>query len=135
MNKARNEIICLPEQLEFIASHHPEHSVKPVDILMWLYDMAQYRDDTIEQERIDKELNKGSAGKEKPQATKEKKHVSEDSEEEDFPEDDEHYSEDEGEYSEDDEKDPIYDHKIRKKIPAETVGKFRLREKRAFEEK
>ena len=84
MNKARNEVIFLPEQLEFIASHHPEHKVEPVDILMWLYDMAQYRDDVIEQKRIDKEYKKGPAGNKGKKSvwTKKNKQVNEHSEEE-----------------------------------------------------
>lgn len=40
---------------------------------MWLYDMAEFRDDTIEQQRIDDEYNKGPAGKGKTVATKGKK--------------------------------------------------------------
>ena len=36
--------ICLPEQLTFIAIYYIEHYYSPIDILMWLYDMAEYRD-------------------------------------------------------------------------------------------
>jgi peptide chain release factor subunit 3 len=30
--------------MKFIAVHYPEHYLAPIDILMWLYDMAEYRD-------------------------------------------------------------------------------------------
>lgn len=40
-----NVCICKAEQLTFVACHYPEHYNTPIDILMWLYDMAQYRDD------------------------------------------------------------------------------------------
>ena len=36
---------CKPEQLTFVAIHFPDHYSTPIDILMWLYDMAEYRDD------------------------------------------------------------------------------------------
>jgi len=32
----------MPEQLTFVACHYPEHYSMPIDILMWLYDMALY---------------------------------------------------------------------------------------------
>jgi hypothetical protein len=39
---ASNICICSTEQLEFIATHYMEHYKTPIDILMWLYDMAEY---------------------------------------------------------------------------------------------
>lgn len=30
--------------MKFIAIHYPEHYSAPIDILMWLYDMGEYRD-------------------------------------------------------------------------------------------
>jgi hypothetical protein len=33
------------EQLSFVANHFIEHYDNPIDILMWLYDMAEYRDE------------------------------------------------------------------------------------------
>ena len=82
MNPVRNVCICLPEHMEFIAIHYSEHYFNPIDILMWLYDMAEYRDDVIEQKRLDDEYNKGPIGKGKPVQTKGRKHVKDDSEEE-----------------------------------------------------
>jgi len=31
--------------MEFVAIHFIEHYNSPIDILMWLYDMAEYRDE------------------------------------------------------------------------------------------
>jgi hypothetical protein len=31
--------------MTFVAVNYPEHYNGPIDILMWLYDMAEYRDD------------------------------------------------------------------------------------------
>lgn len=73
INPVRNVCICLPEQLEFIACHYSEHYFNPIDILMWLYDMGSYREDEIEQQKIDNEYNKGPAGKGKTVQTKGKK--------------------------------------------------------------
>lgn len=36
--------ICSKEQIVFVANYFPEHYFTPSDILMWLYDMAEYRD-------------------------------------------------------------------------------------------
>ena len=36
--------ICTTEQLSFVAIHYPEHYSQPIDILMWLYDVAEIRD-------------------------------------------------------------------------------------------
>ena len=30
--------------MKFIAIHYPEHYSAPIDILMWLYDMAEWRE-------------------------------------------------------------------------------------------
>jgi hypothetical protein len=30
--------------MAFIARYYPEHYSSPIDILMWLYDMAEWRD-------------------------------------------------------------------------------------------
>ena len=40
-----NVCMCKAEQLTFVACNYPEHYSSPIDILMWLYDMAEYRDD------------------------------------------------------------------------------------------
>ena len=40
----RNVCICTEEQMKFIAIHYPEHYSAPIDILMWLYDMAEWRE-------------------------------------------------------------------------------------------
>lgn len=46
--------ICAAEQLTFVAIHYSEYYNTPVDILGWLYDMAEYRE---EQERYKKRKN------------------------------------------------------------------------------
>jgi len=56
----RNVSICLPEQLTFIAIHYPEHYTSPIDILIWLYDMAYYKEEVEEQKRREK-IAKGVA--------------------------------------------------------------------------
>ena len=40
-----NVCICKAEQLTFVACNYPDHYSSPIDILMWLYDMADYRDE------------------------------------------------------------------------------------------
>jgi hypothetical protein len=40
-----NVCICKAEQLTFVATYYHEHYNSPIDILMWLYDMAEYRDE------------------------------------------------------------------------------------------
>ena len=40
-----NVCMCKAEQLTFVACNYPEHYSSPIDILMWLYDMAEYRDE------------------------------------------------------------------------------------------
>lgn len=86
---ASNICICLPEQLTFIAIHYPEHYKSPVDILMWLYDMAVYKESVEEQKRIDEMYKKQPKDKKpvvagKTQTKKQaKKEVSSESEEED----------------------------------------------------
>jgi hypothetical protein len=35
---------CTFEQLVFVSIHYQEHYTYPIDILKWLYDMAEYRD-------------------------------------------------------------------------------------------
>ena len=44
--------------MRFIAIHYSEHYNAPIDILMWLYDMAEYRD----QQKIAKKNEKKGAG-------------------------------------------------------------------------
>jgi Elongation factor Tu GTP binding domain len=41
---ASNICICSTEQLSFIATYYMEHYFTPIDILMWLYDMAEYKE-------------------------------------------------------------------------------------------
>ena len=40
-----NVCICKAEQLTFVACFYSDHYNSPIDILMWLYDMAEYRDE------------------------------------------------------------------------------------------
>lgn len=46
--------ICTPDQLTFIACYYIEHYYSPIDILIWLYDMAEYRQDFAEQEAAER---------------------------------------------------------------------------------
>lgn len=47
--------------MEFIAINgYIEHYHAPVDLLMWLYDMAEYRDELAELKRIDAENAKNN---------------------------------------------------------------------------
>ena len=43
--------ICTEDQMKFIAIHFSEHYSAPIDILMWLYDMAEYREFQQEQKK------------------------------------------------------------------------------------
>jgi hypothetical protein len=45
-DQARNACICNMDQLAFISIHYPEHYFSPIDILMWLYDMAEFKEQT-----------------------------------------------------------------------------------------
>lgn len=47
-----NVCICKAEQRTFVAIHFPDHYDSPIDILMWLYDMAEYRDEIKRQPKI-----------------------------------------------------------------------------------
>jgi hypothetical protein len=38
--------------MAFVATHFIEHYESPVDILMWLYDMAEHRDKQAEATKI-----------------------------------------------------------------------------------
>jgi hypothetical protein len=40
-----NVCVYKAEQLTFVATYYHEHYDSPIDILMWLYDMAEYRDE------------------------------------------------------------------------------------------
>jgi hypothetical protein len=40
-----NTCMYSAQQLTFVASHYPEYYSSPYNILKWLYEMAQYRDD------------------------------------------------------------------------------------------
>jgi hypothetical protein len=40
--------------MTFVACHFPEHYNAPIDILMWLYDMAEYRDEVAAAARHEK---------------------------------------------------------------------------------
>jgi len=44
-DQIRNVCVCTPDQLTFIACHYIEHYFQPIDILMWLYDKANERDE------------------------------------------------------------------------------------------
>jgi hypothetical protein len=52
-DQALNICICDSKQMEFIAINYFEHYNAPIDILMWLYDMAEYRDYEIEMKKIE----------------------------------------------------------------------------------
>lgn len=56
-----NVCFCSFEQMTFVSIHYPDHYSAPIDILMWLYDMAEYRDDLKEAAR--RKQRKGAAGK------------------------------------------------------------------------
>lgn len=57
------------EQLSFIALHFPQHYDKPADILIWLHDAAEFRDDhqRISQESKPKIQGLGAAQPKKQQ--------------------------------------------------------------------
>jgi hypothetical protein len=42
--------------MKFIAVNFPEHYSAPIDILMWLYDMAEYRESQQEQKKAAKKV-------------------------------------------------------------------------------
>lgn len=44
-DKKWNVCVFKAEQLTFVAAYYNAHYESPVDILMWLYDMAEYRDE------------------------------------------------------------------------------------------
>jgi hypothetical protein len=52
LDPVRNVCICTEEQMKFIAISFPEHYSAPIDILMWLYDMAEYRDEQAKAAKI-----------------------------------------------------------------------------------
>ena len=62
-----NACICGYDQLTFISIHYPEHYSSPIDILMWLYDMAVYRDECIAAANVvdpyGAPINRGKTGK------------------------------------------------------------------------
>jgi hypothetical protein len=43
-DQSNNVCICNAEQLTFIAIHYSEHYFSPIDILIWLYDVAEYKE-------------------------------------------------------------------------------------------
>ena len=53
-DEARKACIVTEKQMTFVAMYYPEHYHSPIDILMRLYDMAEYREQQAEQEAIDK---------------------------------------------------------------------------------
>jgi len=42
--------------MSFVASFYPEHYSTPIDILMWLYDMALYTEQVEDQKRMEAEM-------------------------------------------------------------------------------
>lgn len=60
-NQQTNTCFCLPEQLTFVATYYTDHYFAPIDILMWLYDMAEYRDAVKEQKELDEKKAKQAA--------------------------------------------------------------------------
>lgn len=62
-DQASNTCICLPDQLTFIAINYVEHYNAPIEILIWLYDMAEYKEGTEEQKRFDALYAKNKIGK------------------------------------------------------------------------
>lgn len=61
MDSLGNVCICTTTQMQFIAVHYPEHYRTPVDILMWLYDMAVYKEEEAKSYAAPK--GKSGAGK------------------------------------------------------------------------
>jgi hypothetical protein len=60
--------------MTFVACHFPEHYNAPIDILMWLYDMAEYRDEVAaaarrEQNRAKTILAGKKGGKARPESS------------------------------------------------------------------
>lgn len=51
-NAMANQCICTSEQLSFIAKHYPEHYRTPIDILIWLYDVASYNEDLLAEQAV-----------------------------------------------------------------------------------
>ena len=52
MNQMGTVCICRAEQLSFIAMHYPEHYRLPIDILIWLYDIAQSYETYIDEQAV-----------------------------------------------------------------------------------
>ena len=76
-DEATNTCFCIPEQLTFVATYYCEHYNAPIDILMWLYDMAEYRDEQAERKKIDemykKDTKKTGAQAQHPKKSDKKK--------------------------------------------------------------
>ena len=52
LNKKKNVCFYRCEQLSFIASHYPEHYKAPIDILIWLYDVASYDENLLAEQAV-----------------------------------------------------------------------------------
>lgn len=52
-NPQTNTCFCTTEQLSFVSIYYTDHYFAPIDILMWLYDMAEYRDALNEQKELE----------------------------------------------------------------------------------
>ena len=47
LDKKKNVCICRIEQMSFIAANYPEYYKTPIDILIWLYDVAWSCEDLL----------------------------------------------------------------------------------------
>ena len=51
-NEKKNVCICRFEQMSFIAAHYPEYYMCPIDILIWLYDVASYDENLLAEQAV-----------------------------------------------------------------------------------
>jgi len=52
INQRANICICRAEQLSFIAINYPEYYKAPIDILVWLYDIALSYETYIDEQAV-----------------------------------------------------------------------------------
>ena len=51
-NQMANVCICKMEQMSFIAKNYPEWYKTPIDILIWLYDVASYDENLLAEQAV-----------------------------------------------------------------------------------
>ena len=51
-NEKANVCICTESQLGFIAKHYIEYYKTPINILIWLYDVASYAEDLLDEQVV-----------------------------------------------------------------------------------